>query len=1004
MKNVLILILGLCCGAWAGETNVLNTDGTGLARRRAVVKIPGKTVPDGIILAAMDSNAPLGKDFKLPDPLPPALDLFGTPGDYYTALAGLYTCKDLKNVEISVSELRNGVHVIGTEHVLLLEAVDFKLNPENRVLSELLVKPELKDIATGTAIGLQLLVNIPANAAPGVYTGEITAVTDSGKAVLPVRLRVMDFRLPELEESAGFYMPGHFSRKSEGRCVNYAPKSLTPENLDTYFNFYRRCRLNSPTLYHIYPKLSLIDGKVEADFGDISAFAAAMRRTGLNGKLILDLRWLTWWSNTVARVVAGNGNPVLKGDLKIYTPKGSPDTDFHPESRKYFAEALRLLLDTAKQENWPELRLVTEEEVSNSPGKRAGYDFFLPVLKELCADKTAVIDNDIGYNRKPETDRGHRDMVNHRQYNSWTEQAFADAQKDGAEVWTFNYGTHRMSFGFLQVKMGSKGRHQWADLWSGNPDESSYSYSILSDNGVITTRVMEQFHEGRLDWAACKLLAELADKLGGDDAKAARKVLTAVTADLPINGNRFRQIWGQNTPGQEADLRRWLVFTAIENARRKLSGTPAKNIAAPGAASLSVKSVAAKAENSSKLLPLRQTAGELNLDAALKPLYGHGTGPIPYIQSMENLIRAKCSTEEEFRKFAPSYCAAWLAYGREGLYVMAHGNHIQPKGGYRYQRTDNDPEMWQDDTVQFFFMIPETGHLYQLIINAAGCKTLLRDGKTAASERIKIFARSPLNKSGGNAVEALIPWSCFGLDGMPAAGNEWKFNFTREFHSWNQLTSWGRVNRSFHEVENWGRILFSGQGALQSFDKLDLPSIYEGQNRIRGRLKNNIGKNKTLSILDPSAKTVHSLPVKPGADFSVQFTVPSANTGKVWILELKDANGTSERVLLPVESLAATVQIRNHRDKAISGGVLALAADIRFPSGLDKPALCGELTSPGHRIALPKAILNAPGRKDILLNCDGLLPGNWELRLWVDGAGSITESTPVHFEVLPSPY
>ena len=88
-----------------------------------------------------------------------------------------------------------------------------------------------------------------------------------------VELQVLPFQLPKLAESAGFYVPGHFYRENSAGCYrNFAFPGWTRKNIGYYFRFSVSRRINSATLYHIYPEYNAA-GK--ADFSELSAFARA---------------------------------------------------------------------------------------------------------------------------------------------------------------------------------------------------------------------------------------------------------------------------------------------------------------------------------------------------------------------------------------------------------------------------------------------------------------------------------------------------------------------------------------------------------------------------------------------------------------------------------------------------------------------------------------------------------------------------------------------------------
>lgn len=106
--------------------------------------------------------------------------------------------------------------------------------------------------------------------------------------------------------------------------------------------------------------------------------------------------------------------------------------------------------------------------------------------------------------------------------------------------------------------------------------------------------------------------------------------------------------------------------------------------------------------------------------------------------------------------------------------------------------------------MEFFFRTPEKIP-YQLIVNAADAKVMLKAGKVLDSTGIRISGQAKKGGAGGYIQEIFVPWSVFGLHGKPENGTIWAFNAGREFHSWGQNTCWARVEGSFGDSSRWER-------------------------------------------------------------------------------------------------------------------------------------------------------------------------------------------------------
>ena len=954
-------------------------------------------------MTSLDSNFMLKKGIQIKKySLPEKLKLLATPGDYYSELLIGISREKLANLPISISDLTGKNGTIRKSNLRLWEVIPSAINPDNRVKGDLIVDVAQSGVKSGEIIVLQLWVNIPASIQAGIYKGKIK-VAD---CEVPLTVTVMPFSLPELKESAGFYLPGHFYRTSVGRFHNYADKNYTPETILSYFNFYRTRRLNSPTLYHIYPQLRLVNGKVEADFSDLDRFASAMCQAKLNGKLILEIRHITWWCNSAAIMVERSGGKAPAGILKLKSENGSPAVKFHPKAKDYFRQVLKLLLTNARKNNYPPILIITEEELSNSAGKLAGYEHFLPVIKEFMPNDTLIVDNQIGYGREKELDRGHRDNIKNRQYNSWTSKALQDVYKDGANVWSFNFDLQRVTFGLFQQRLNSQGYHQWADQWVGTSKEPFWRYCIISHNGISTTRSMEKAHDGRLDLAACKLLQakikDLKNKKLDSTAKELNLLLNGLLSDIPINGPRYRD-WVLGVRGQDLSSRRDKLFSAINYSNRllKLPHLVEKNVSGmPKIKTIKpVKSKLYKYNANVKILSLPICSQPVLLDARHSEASYVSTGPISYILNQENNIKAKCSTAGEFKKFTPSYSAAFVTYNKDGLLLAADANHLQPKGYFRYKREDNDPELWQDDSLQFFFYLPESKVKYHLIVNARGKRTLLKNGHVVKNNGVKVIARNPINGSGGVGIEALILWSALGLKKMPEAGTEWDFNFAREFHSFKQFTSWGRVYRSFHNRKKWGKIIFSGARLAVYFEKMQIPCLYPGNNYISGKIKERGGKNLVVRLRDSKGVLLASKKLNGGNVFTLNFNLKD---DKPLTLQLSNAsNKILDSILLPVYSFAPTVSIRDFNKIITSGDDIHLSCLLQFPS-VDGYQISGcFINQAGERKNLESVMVEKAGLNWVGISTAGLAAGKWQLKLWIKGLESEADVSGVTLTIIP---
>jgi hypothetical protein len=532
----------------------------------------------------------------------------------------------------------------------------------------------------------------------------------------------------------------------------------------------------------------------------------------------------------------------------------------------------------------------------------------------------------------------------------------------------------------------------------------------------------ERVHEGINDFAYCCLLKQKIKKLEpikSSEAEIAKSTLDNLVKNLPVTGPAFRN-WMKYTPDSKLDLKRWQLVLAINSADKALGNK--YNVFDKGTqGKTELYSIVAKkfSINNSKILYLPVANGKLKLDGMTHEKFWQGrnsTGALKITGRKEAQLRSYSSSDAEFNKLSvASYSATRVAYNEKGMLIGVVCNHVTPKASYiSAKHDDDDGNMWRDDCMEFF-MLPENAKSYfHLIVNSKGKKVLLRNGKIVPSKGIDIATCSPINKTGGYGQEIFIPWKLLGVNKIPSSGSLWKFNVAREFHAWRQYTSWGRVYASFHEVDKWGQIVFTGKRGNSLFDKIKMNSGLPGMNRISGtvNIPSNMLKSKmALVLIGANGKVINRENIAKGkrtAAFKFDFAVPRLSHDQKWSLQLVDKAGKTIDVLgIPAYAAPQSVLINSCDEFVISGEMLRMrvTAGVSY-SELRKNYLKGVATSltAGTKYTLPSIKLKASGDSKLWLKTAGLKPDKYKINLWIDGHGSLQSSSAKVFTVLPTPY
>jgi len=154
-----------------------------------------------------------------PEDAASTLAAFGTPGEYEPVNFVVYAFEDVQRLRVEASDLRCGEFVIPGSRVdvrLVLRRLMrdlYTLPPErSTVLSRFLLANQPVDVPAGTFREYHLIIQVPANAAPGQYAGTVRLVEEGEETVeLPLAFEVLPFKLLPLEEKAhGVYyrLPG----------------------------------------------------------------------------------------------------------------------------------------------------------------------------------------------------------------------------------------------------------------------------------------------------------------------------------------------------------------------------------------------------------------------------------------------------------------------------------------------------------------------------------------------------------------------------------------------------------------------------------------------------------------------------------------------------------------------------------------------------------------------------------------------------------------------------
>jgi len=164
----------------------------------------------------------------------------------------------------------------------------------------------------------------------------------------------------------------------------------------------------------------------------------------------------------------------------------------------------------------------------------------------------------------------------------------------------------------------------------------------------------------------------------------------------------------------------------------------------------------------------------------------------------------------------------YVGYTEQALYVGAKLFDPQPQQ-LRREVTQRDGEVWRDDCLELFVDTAGKRQDYaHLAVNALGTKYDSYD--RVVLEDFQWEAVATIHDDGWS-VEISLP---FANQVAPQPGDEWIVEVGRNAARADVLSSWGYHNKSFHEPQNFGTLIFGGRPCRVTID--DLGAMWLGQN------------------------------------------------------------------------------------------------------------------------------------------------------------------------------
>ena len=347
------------------------------------------------------------------------IEIYAAKGEYEPIAIGVYPLKDLKGVNINVSELtgKNGKIEVNNVEVYLVDYQITGRKPLYRIWPGVLTKDKNMDMSKQECWRYWITVHVPKEISEGEYKGKIEFICENApKTEIILKLKVYPFSLPEnTDVSFGLY--GSFARGEEG-IKDQKEHGINAVNLGA------RWKITE-------------EGKVITNLEELNKQVELIKKYNMKGihKIIPDYnRFMTSdeYDRAYIEAVKQLKNWAKQKEIEIvFWPADEPRETREDFWRLNFDE-LKHLLELYKGLDVKTLITFTGDAISS---KGNDYSEVVPLIDIVCVHADKPI----------------------KQF-----RIVQSALKNKKEIWLYNSGNFRYSWGLGVWKWNAKGRWEWA--------------------------------------------------------------------------------------------------------------------------------------------------------------------------------------------------------------------------------------------------------------------------------------------------------------------------------------------------------------------------------------------------------------------------------------------------------------------------------------------------------------------------------------------------------------
>ncbi|MBN2642329.1 MAG: carbohydrate binding domain-containing protein [Victivallales bacterium] len=167
--------------------------------------------------------------------------------------------------------------------------------------------------------------------------------------------------------------------------------------------------------------------------------------------------------------------------------------------------------------------------------------------------------------------------------------------------------------------------------------------------------------------------------------------------------------------------------------------------------------------------------------------------------------------------------------GKEALFITV--NNIESQSDkLKANVKQNGAAIWQDDLVEIFFgPVAEDRKFSQFVVSAGGGR-YFGDGNREITESYDQWTASVSVKNDSWSAEIKIPYTLLGWKHAPPSGTSLAFNIARQRTQGSMLSSWSRLDNSFHDIKNFGTLII---GSVRDFAAMEAARLRQEASRLK---------------------------------------------------------------------------------------------------------------------------------------------------------------------------